>query len=284
VFLNGVKLTTSEYTATNGTSVVLGTAAALNDIVEIIAWAILGVSNTAIGNGTGTSLILSSASANILAAGPAGTTNPTINVDASTASAATGLNIKGAAAAGGLAVSVLSSGTNENLTIDAKGSGTVTLNATGTGSVLVNRLLDISASTAGQIKFPATQNASANANTLDDYEEGTWTPIDTSGASLSYTSNSGRYTKIGNRVLASGTYTYPSTANATVNKSGGLPFSVLSGEGTRAGYIGYTDSAAIYLLHDPGNTNFVVFTASSSPTNATLSTKDLYVGFNYTTS
>lgn len=28
----------------------------------------------------------------------------------------------------------------------------------------------------GQIVFPATQNASSNANTLDDYEEGTWTP------------------------------------------------------------------------------------------------------------
>ena len=29
----------------------------------------------------------------------------------------------------------------------------------------------------GQIKFPATQNPSSDANTLDDYEEGTWTPI-----------------------------------------------------------------------------------------------------------
>ena len=28
----------------------------------------------------------------------------------------------------------------------------------------------------GQLAFPATQNPSANANTLDDYEEGTWTP------------------------------------------------------------------------------------------------------------
>ena len=30
---------------------------------------------------------------------------------------------------------------------------------------------------AGQIKFPSTQNASADANTLDDYEEGTFTPV-----------------------------------------------------------------------------------------------------------
>lgn len=63
-------------------------------------------------------------------------------------------------------------------------------------------LVDISAAGAGQIQFPATQNASANANTLDDYEEGTWTPGLTSAGSLSvtYTSRDGTYTKIGNLV------------------------------------------------------------------------------------
>jgi len=44
------------------------------------------------------------------------------------------------------------------------------------GGIAVTGLTDISAATSGQIQFPATQNASANANTLDDYEEGTWTP------------------------------------------------------------------------------------------------------------
>jgi len=248
VFLNGVKLTTSEYTATNGTSVVLGTAAALNDVVEIIAWAILGVSNTAIGNGTGTSLILSSASANILAAGPAGATNPTLNIDASTASAATGLNVKSAAAAGGMALSVTSSGTNENLTIDAKGSGTVTLNATGTGSVLVNRLLDISASTAGQIQFPATQNASANANTLDDYEEGTWTPTITGSggsAQTSYLAQTGNYTKIGRSVNAS---FYCRSSGASLSGPtgiafiSGLPFAVGGTAQYQSGYVGFAQN------------------------------------------
>jgi hypothetical protein len=141
VYLNGVKLTTSEYTATNGTSVVLGTAAALNDIVETLAWSTFSATNTNIGVGTGTSLALTGTSANILAAGPAGATNPTLNIDASTASAATGLNVKSAAAAGGLAVSVLSSGTNENLTINAKGSGTITLNNTATGGITLSRAL-----------------------------------------------------------------------------------------------------------------------------------------------
>jgi hypothetical protein len=38
VYVNGILLATSEYTATNGTSIVLGTAASLNDIVDVITW------------------------------------------------------------------------------------------------------------------------------------------------------------------------------------------------------------------------------------------------------
>jgi len=52
----------------------------------------------------------------------------------------------------------------------------------------------------GQIKFPAVQNASADANTLDDYEEGDWTPVITGSGSnptVSYSQQRGRYTKIG---------------------------------------------------------------------------------------
>lgn len=79
---------------------------------------------------------ITSASATALAVGPNGTTNPTFLVDASTSSAATGLKIKSAAAAAGAALSVLSSGTDENLTIDAKGAGTVTLGGTSTGAVV----------------------------------------------------------------------------------------------------------------------------------------------------
>jgi hypothetical protein len=51
----------------------------------------------------------------------------------------------------------------------------------------------------GQIKFPATQNASADANTLDDYEEGTFTPVFSfaGGTTGMETSCSGTYVKIG---------------------------------------------------------------------------------------
>jgi hypothetical protein len=60
----------------------------------------------------------------------------------------------------------------------------------------------------GQLVFPATQNASAGANTLDDYEEGTWTPtmvdLDSSNKSQAYSTQTGRYTKVGNRCYIQG--------------------------------------------------------------------------------
>ena len=60
-----------------------------------------------------------------------------------------------------------------------------------------------SASGAG-ITFPATQSASTDANTLDDYEEGTWTPVFTGGGgsigSTAYSDRQGTYTKVGNVV------------------------------------------------------------------------------------
>lgn len=52
----------------------------------------------------------------------------------------------------------------------------------------------------GQINFPDSQNASADANTLDDYEEGTWTAvIRGSGTAGTYEidSQKSNYTKIG---------------------------------------------------------------------------------------
>jgi len=87
--------------------------------------------------------------------------------------------------------------------------------------------------TSGQVGFPATQIPSADVNTLDDYEEGTWQPEFTgqTGGSVTYTVQIGRYTKIGRVVHAwgrivvsafslTGGYlkiTLPITPNATAN-------------------------------------------------------------------
>ena len=65
----------------------------------------------------------------------------------------------------------------------------------------------------------------AAANALDDYEEGTWSPISTaqSGANPTYTAV-GRYTKIGRQVIAYAEITYTSTGGAVGMYISNLPF------------------------------------------------------------
>ena len=64
-------------------------------------------------------------------------TNYALQVDTNTASSATGLKITAAAASGGLALATISTGTDESLTIDAKGAGTVSIGGTSTGNILL---------------------------------------------------------------------------------------------------------------------------------------------------
>jgi hypothetical protein len=84
------------------------------------------------------------------------------------------------------------------------------------------------ASGAG-ITFPATQSASSDANTLDDYEEGTWTPTISSDGTLptvtSYANRSGVYTKVGNIVTCTCTVRASiSSAGTGTPRISGLPF------------------------------------------------------------
>jgi hypothetical protein len=76
------------------------------------------------------------------------------------------------------------------------------------------------------ITFPASQSASSDANTLDDYEEGTWTPTavgGTSAGTTTYAGQAGNYTKVGNMVTANG-YLSVSGMTGTGNILISLPF------------------------------------------------------------
>ena len=83
----------------------------------------------------------------------------------------------------------------------------------------------------GQIPFPAAQNASADANTLDDYEEGTWTPVLTFATPgdlvVAYGAQAGAYTKIGRLILLTcrvGTTTFTHTTASGACQVTGFPF------------------------------------------------------------
>lgn len=105
-----------------------------------------------------------------------------------------------------------------------------------TGNILCLSGGSTSATGTG-IAFPATQSASSDANTLDDYEEGTWTPVlvPTSG-SITTQTNTGAYTKIGRQVTVNFLCIIDNVGTATALSSmSGLPFASSSAVGVGAG-------------------------------------------------
>ena len=105
-------------------------------------------------------------------------------------------------------------------------AGWYVVGARGQLKTSVTGLFDLSASTAGQIKFPATQNASTDVNTLDDYEEYPPTSATPVGGSGSFTTVAGlvSYTKTGNRVDYTVTVTITTNGTAATYVEVPLPF------------------------------------------------------------
>jgi len=130
-----------------------------------------------------------------------------------------------------------------------------------------------SASGAG-VTFPATQSASSDVNTLDDYEEGTWTPTQGAGLTVVGTfSSSGSYTKVGRLVNIYGQVQgSTSVAIAASNSiiSAGLPFS--SGNNTNQGTMGNSATTAfggvqltistVYASSTMSATSIIAFSAT----------------------
>lgn len=98
------------------------------------------------------------------------------------------------------------------------------------------------------IAFPVTQSASTDANTLDDYEEGTWTPSiagATTAGTATYSFQGGRYTKIGNRVFVDGYISWSSHTGTGDMLISGLPFNVSSVAFYSSGCIGDVNAISI---------------------------------------
>lgn len=142
-------------------------------------------------------------------------------------------------------------------------SGVVT-NLTGTASININGTVGATTPTTGVfttmsattgaavggatagtggVAFPATAVAVANANTLDDYEEGTWTP--SVGGNATYTTQLARYTKIGRVVTIFGRLTINVLGTGSANTISGLPFSAEAAVGSFPIYVGYWAGLAV---------------------------------------
>jgi hypothetical protein len=99
------------------------------------------------------------------------------------------------------------------------------------------------------ITFTATQTASAGANTLDDYEEGTWTPAiqgSSTAGTASYSNNAGRYTKIGRQVFVEAFIDWFSGTGTGNLRIGNLPFTATNDDFYRPGVsIGQLNNVAL---------------------------------------
>jgi hypothetical protein len=165
------------------------------------------------------------------------------------------------------------------------------------GSAITALTLDMSAGgdlTLGanaNIVFPGTNVVSTNANTLDDYEEGAWTPA---CPNVTVAASEGKYTKVGRLVTVQGYATWPTTSDTNDIEISGLPFTINNSESGRGGaYITYTTAGASFLVNGDGlyflgaknNTKFFASAAdgNTSQDNNEVSAKQFYINGHYYT-
>jgi len=115
---------------------------------------------------------------------------------------------------------------------------------------------------SGGIQF---NGDTAAANALDDYEEGTWTP--SLGGTATYTTQVGRYTKIGNLVLISFQLVVNTIGTGSTTSISGLPFGT-NGTERSAGSVSYWASLATNVLflgcYSPSSTSILAFTSATA--------------------
>ena len=231
VYQNGVRLGSTDYTATNGTTIVLAVGALVGDLVTTESFYVSSVLNALpVTGGT--------ISGNLVVTGTASITG----------------------------VTTLTGGLNTPLAVTSGGTGVAT--STGSGANVLGTLpsftttIGVGAATASAsgsgISFPATQSASTDVNTLDDYEEGTWTPtvVSTVG-SITTVNTVGQYRKVGS--LVSLQFTYQITANGTGSGAitiSNLPFTNNVGANTSSG--------VIREIAVTGNTGSIYFNAATT--------------------
>jgi hypothetical protein len=243
VYLNGVKLAPADYTATNGSDVVLTTGAAASDILEYVAYTPFEVADQTF---TGTTTLTDSSAAplvvnrttsngDITTFQKDGTTVGSIGAEASAVyvgKAETGVQFIAGAADRIVPY---------NTTTLAFNDGGISLgypDARWSNAYL-----------SGGVYLGGT----GAANKLDDYEEGTWTPAVT-GVPL--TLPAGTYTKIGELVTCTFYFDSVALTSGLQANMTGMPFvnKGIGDDGRSAGYLTFNESGQVFtLLYLSGN-------------------------------
>jgi hypothetical protein len=223
VYRNGVRLGTADFTASNGTSVVLGTGATTGDLIALESFYVSSVLNALPSTGGtinavsgATPLIVQSNGTSVLTVG---TNNLTVNNPVTTNADVNSILTLGRFNSGYPWSLIRPDSTSSGFEFrDNPGNALLTVNTNG----IVALKGGSAAGTGTGIAFPASMNASSDANTLDDYEEGTWTPTYDSGTISSYNCT---YTKIGRVVHVLFQVAF-AASGTSLGRIGGMPFNV----------------------------------------------------------
>jgi len=139
--------------------------------------------------------------------------------------------------------------TDDTINFKVGGSDRLTINSSGDIDVETGDIF-FSGSAKG-INLGVTSNT--DGNTLDDYEEGTWTPAQAVGGNSSISASEATYTKVGRTVYAHCSISFSGSDVDRVRITG-LPFAVSN-----------TAAAATFFSGSPSdNASFIIQTLSSS--------------------
>lgn len=177
------------------------------------------------------------------------------------------------------------SGTLTNCTGLVPSTGLSSVTGTGAAVLAGSPVLTAGMTIGAGITFPAAAVPSANANTLDDYEEGTFTPefadAVSGGNTATASSRTGEYTKIGNRVFLTISALLLNTAGMTAGNTfyiRNLPFTAAAASATKtatpfltaftvsSNYVSArinASTSSIILVDIPATTNILVSDISS---------------------
>ena len=286
VYLNGVKLAAADYTATNGSDVVLASGAATGDILEVVAFTTFTPADLPAGtpsiddNGDATAITIDS-SENVLVGQ---TTNALADTGHILDSSGTAYHIRDGASplilnrksSDGSIAEFYKDGTTVG-SIQARSSfTTLQIGSTGTGitgtsshKILpsVNNARSDNTNDLGDSSYRWKDlylsggvylGGTGAANKLEDYEEGTWTPTVGTGT---MTSNFAHYTKVGNQVTIS-CVVYSFSDRSSTNGVGiqNLPFTSSStARSTGSVMIRNSDNTTITASYITSSSNTVEF-------------------------
>ena len=295
VFLNGVHLLNgTDYTATNGSDVVLTTGAAASDVVEVISYSTYEVNAQTYTGG----LTVNNDGATVLTVDRATSTGKIVDVKSGGTSVGSVGAHAGFITLGSGDTSLIFDSTSN--TIEPFNQNDLTSeDAAITLGWSSNRFKDLYLS--GGVYLGGT----GAANKLDDYEEGTWTPVvkfSAGGSTMTYSTDyvfrgaystsdtdTLTYTKIGNRVFVG--FSFWSNTSGSYRFNISLPFTYVNTPyqlcGACSFYSVNTDGGIGFLGIGNSGSSFDTFAVSETGAHSNVpltSASEVYYNFSYETS